>query len=147
VLKTDEAFPLAEEQERALERRRFLGLAGCAAVLVAAGEWAGWRLGTAARPPLEVTVDAASLAPGEALAVGGALAVKLAGGEVVAFDRRCPHLGCPVLWAAARERFECPCHEAAFEARTGRVLFGPPRRGLERAIVRLAGRAGERREL
>ena len=37
----------------------------------------------------------------------------------VAFDRRCPHLGCPVVWAPARGRFECPCHHAAFDARTG----------------------------
>ena len=56
----------------------------------------------------------------------------------IAFDRRCPHLGCPVLWSAERTRFECPCHHAAFDARTGEVLFGPPRRGLAPAIVRRA---------
>jgi len=56
--------------------------------------------------------------------------VRLDADTVVAYERRCPHLGCPVLWSAERGRFECPCHHAAFDARTGRVLFGPPRRGL-----------------
>jgi Rieske Fe-S protein len=83
------------------------------------------------------------MASGEARAIGTgdggeALVVKLTAGEVVAFDRRCPHLGCPVVWAATRERFECPCHRAAFDARTGRVLFGPPRHGLTPAVVRSA---------
>ena len=59
-----------------------------------------------------------------------ALAVRLDDATVVAFDRRCPHLGCPVRWVGERGRFECPCHHAAFDARTGAVLFGPPTRGL-----------------
>ncbi len=41
-----------------------------------------------------------------------------------------------VVWAAERQRFECPCHHAAFEARSGRVLFGPPRRGLSAATIK-----------
>lgn len=133
-------FPVAAAEERHLDRRRFLGVAGCAAVLVAGGEWLARRGEVAAAAPLEIAPpDAAALAVNEARAVavsgGEVLTVKLADGEVVAFDRRCPHLGCPVVWAAERERFECPCHHAAFDARTGRVLFGPPRRGLTAATV------------
>lgn len=136
-------FPVAAAEERQLDRRRFLGVAGCAAVLVAGGEWLARRGEVAAAAPLEIApTEAAALAVNEARAVpvpgGEVLTVKLAGGEVVAFDRRCPHLGCPVVWAAERERFECPCHHAAFDARTGRVLFGPPRRGLTAATVRSA---------
>lgn len=141
MLKKGETFPIREDAERQLDRRRFLGVAGCAALLVATGEWAGWRAAEA--QPLELALAGdADLAPGEARPVAATdgregLVVRLADGEVVAFDRRCPHLGCPVLWSAERERFECPCHHAAFEARTGRVLFGPPRRGLEPAKVRI----------
>ena len=134
-------FPVAVEDERRLDRRRFLGVAGCAALLVAGGEWLARRGETAAAAPLTLApIDTAALAAGEAQAVdaiegGQALVVKLSAEEVVAFDRRCPHLGCPVVWSAANGRFECPCHHAAFDARTGRVLFGPPRRGLAPARI------------
>ncbi|MBY0280097.1 Rieske (2Fe-2S) protein, partial [Candidatus Binatia bacterium] len=94
-------------------------------------------------PPLEVALleGADALAPGEARTLTAAdgreaLLVRVDAHETVAFDRRCPHLGCPVLWSADRARFECPCHHAAFDARTGQVLFGPPRRGLTPATVR-----------
>jgi Rieske Fe-S protein len=138
VLTADE-FPVAAAAERRMDRRRFLGVAGCAAALAVAGEWIGRPFATPAALDLG-TIDAAALPAGSARAVasagGEALVVHLAGGELVAFDRRCPHLGCPVLWAADRQRFECPCHRAAFDARTGRVLVGPPRRGLTPATVR-----------
>jgi nitrite reductase/ring-hydroxylating ferredoxin subunit len=143
VVKKDDAFPLAASAERALDRRRFLGMAACGLVVAAAGEWCAARGDAAPAAPLELELaDASGLAPGEARAVeaagGEALVVRLASGEVVAFDRRCPHLGCPVVWSAERDCFECPCHHAAFEARTGRVLHGPPRRGLVPAMVREA---------
>jgi len=134
------AFPIGEDDERRLDRRRFLGVAGCAALLVAGGEWLGRRVG--AETPLHVRLDGPPPPPGEVRSVvtegREALVVGLADGEVVAFDRRCPHLGCPVVWAAERQRFECPCHTAAFDARSGRVLFGPPRRGLTPATVEVA---------
>jgi len=138
------AFPIGEDDERRLDRRRFLGVAGCAALLVAGGEWLAQRGEAAAAAPLTIDpVDANALADGEARTVAGidggeALVVRLPAGEVVAYDRRCPHLGCPVVWSAANARFECPCHHAAFDAHTGRVLFGPPRRGLTPARMRSA---------
>ncbi|MEO8604377.1 MAG: Rieske (2Fe-2S) protein, partial [bacterium] len=109
-------FPIAERAERRLDRRRFLGVAGCAALLVAAGEWAAGR-DAAIATPLDIALDA-PLAVGQARAVLAAdgreaLAVRLDDASVVAFERRCPHLGCPVVWAAERDRFECPCHHAA----------------------------------
>jgi Rieske Fe-S protein len=138
---TRNPFPVAAAEERRLDRRRFLGVAGCAALLACAGEWLGHN--EAAPPQLELgPVDTASLARGEARIVpaargdGEALVLRLVTGEVVAFDRRCPHLGCPVVWAAARQQFECPCHRAVFDGRTGRVLAGPPRRALTPAVVR-----------
>ena len=120
-------------EERRLDRRRFLYAAGAAAALAVGGELLAHGRGEPA-PPAAPTRLPRTLAPGEALAVpaasGEVLAVRLDADTLVAFDRRCPHLGCPVVWAAAHGRFECPCHHAAFDARTGRVLFGPPRRGL-----------------
>lgn len=141
MLKEDRsAFPAQTAAERRLDRRRFLCTAGAAVVAAAGGHWIARRLGDAraAIPPLR-SEALADLAAGEARAIergdGTTLAVRLADGDVVAFDRRCPHLGCPVVWAAARGRFECPCHHAAFDARTGAVLFGPPERGLTAVTV------------
>lgn len=135
-MRTD-PFPPAVAGERALDRRRFLCAAGSAAILVAAGEWTARRAETVRTPP----PGRVTLPPSTQLAVGEAcevtapdgtavIAVRLDTDRVVAFERRCPHLGCPVVWAAARGRFECPCHGAAFDALSGQVLFGPPRRGL-----------------
>ena len=135
MLKARDPFPIAALAERRLDRRRFLRAAGATAALTLAGEWAGWRLGASPTAGEAVQIpDPAILAPGEARALpsaaGEVLVVRLDADTVVAYERRCPHLGCPVLWSAEHGRFECPCHHAAFDARTGRVLFGPPRRGL-----------------
>jgi len=137
-------FPVGADAERIVDRRRFLWAATAAAAVTVAGEWVA-RGAAAARPArLEVEHDAIHpLAVGDAHATmtsGGAdaLIVRLDASTVVGFARRCPHLGCPVLWAPERGRFECPCHHAAFDARTGRVLFGPPRRGLEPVTIRTA---------
>jgi Rieske Fe-S protein len=128
--------------ERRLDRRRFLCAAGAAVVAVVGGEW----LGAASPAPVfrpVVLPYAADLAVGETRTLemsegGQAIAVRLDAASVVAFDRRCPHLGCPVVWAAARRRFECPCHRAIFDGRTGRVVTGPPRRGLTPVPLELA---------
>jgi len=134
------AFPAEIAAEHSLDRRRFLCTAGAALVAAAGGHWLARRVGEAPAtiPPLR-RESLSDLAAGQARAVehsdGTTLAVRLADGDVVAFDRRCPHLGCPVIWAAARGRFECPCHHAAFDARTGAVLFGPPDRGLTPVTV------------
>jgi arsenite oxidase small subunit len=137
-----EAFPIAAATERKLDRRRFLYVASGAAALTVTGEWIGREVERTRERVLEVSLEAErGLAVGEGCAVadpagGEALVVKLDAATTVAFDRRCPHLGCPVLWSQERGRFECPCHHAAFDATTGRVLFGPPRRGLTPAKLK-----------
>lgn len=147
MLKSDAAdpadrFPPAQKAELELDRRRFLAAAACAGALAALGEWIGSGVETALPAPIELGVaECDGLAAGEARALAlpdgrEALVARLRSGEVVAFDRRCPHLGCPVVWAAELERFECPCHRAAFDGATGKVLFGPPRRGLAAAAIR-----------
>ena len=136
MLTSADPFPQSAAAELTLDRRRFLCGAAAAAALVAGGEWAAGRSGVEDATPSRVTLPAADpLTIGEARAVTtpdgrAVLAVRLDADTVVAFDRRCPHLGCPVVWEAAQQQFACPCHRAAFDARTGNVLSGPPRRGL-----------------
>jgi nitrite reductase/ring-hydroxylating ferredoxin subunit len=130
-----------------IDRRRFLRTAATAVAAVLAAEWWWPWLRRGAPAPAEAVrlIDGGGLAAGQARALTLAdtqqavLVVRLDAASVVAFDRRCPHLGCPVQWSAARGRFECPCHAAAFEARSGHVLQGPPRRGLDPVAIELRG--------
>ena len=54
----------------------------------------------------------------------------------IAVSNRCMHLGCPVRWVDAAERFICPCHGGVYNIR-GQVTGGPPVRPLDRFYNRL----------
>jgi len=54
----------------------------------------------------------------------------------IALSSRCMHLGCPVRYVAAAERFICPCHGGVYDFR-GMVVGGPPVRPLDRFYTRL----------
>ncbi|MGH2851746.1 MAG: ubiquinol-cytochrome c reductase iron-sulfur subunit [Solirubrobacteraceae bacterium] len=54
----------------------------------------------------------------------------------VAITSRCAHLGCPVRWVPAAERFICPCHGGVYDLQGVRVA-GPPPRPLDRFYTRL----------
>jgi Rieske Fe-S protein len=58
------------------------------------------------------------------------LLVHLEADRYVAYSQKCTHLACPVYWEEKNQRLECPCHEGAFEVKSGAVLFGPPPRPL-----------------
>ncbi|MGH2836255.1 MAG: ubiquinol-cytochrome c reductase iron-sulfur subunit [Solirubrobacteraceae bacterium] len=49
----------------------------------------------------------------------------------IALWSRCMHLGCPVRYVEAAERFICPCHGGVYNFR-GEVAGGPPVRPLDR---------------
>jgi menaquinol-cytochrome c reductase iron-sulfur subunit len=49
----------------------------------------------------------------------------------IALSSRCMHLGCPVRYVQAAERFICPCHGGVYNFR-GEVASGPPVRPLDR---------------
>ncbi len=54
----------------------------------------------------------------------------------VALSSRCMHLGCPVRYVSAAERFICPCHGGVYDFR-GMVAGGPPVRPLDRFYTRV----------
>ncbi|WP_372791147.1 ubiquinol-cytochrome c reductase iron-sulfur subunit [Paraconexibacter sp.] len=56
--------------------------------------------------------------------------------QVVALSTRCMHLGCPVRYVSAAERFICPCHGGVYDF-VGRVDGGPPVRPLDRFYTRV----------
>lgn len=53
------------------------------------------------------------------------------GQPYVAITTRCAHLGCPVRYVQASERFICPCHGGVYDF-DGSVSGGPPVRPLDR---------------
>ena len=54
----------------------------------------------------------------------------------VALSSRCMHLGCPVRYVSAAQRFICPCHGGVYDFR-GMVAGGPPVRPLDRFYTRV----------
>src|SRR5215471_8699403 len=56
--------------------------------------------------------------------------------KFIALSSRCMHLGCPVRYVEAAERFICPCHGGVYDFR-GMVAGGPPVRPLDRFYTRL----------
>jgi menaquinol-cytochrome c reductase iron-sulfur subunit len=62
------------------------------------------------------------------------------GQPYVAISTRCMHLGCPVRYVQASQRFICPCHGGIYDF-AGKVEGGPPVRPLDRFYTRVrAGR-------
>jgi menaquinol-cytochrome c reductase iron-sulfur subunit len=59
----------------------------------------------------------------------------------IALSSRCQHLGCPVRWVDAAQRFICPCHGGVYNLR-GQVAGGPPVRPLDRFYTRLNATTG-----
>jgi menaquinol-cytochrome c reductase iron-sulfur subunit len=56
----------------------------------------------------------------------------------IALSSRCAHVGCPVRWVDAAERFICPCHGGVYNL-LGVPVGGPPVRPLDRFYTRVVG--------
>jgi menaquinol-cytochrome c reductase iron-sulfur subunit len=56
----------------------------------------------------------------------------------VAITTRCAHLGCPVRYVQASQRFICPCHGGVYGFQ-GEVTGGPPVRPLDRFETKVEG--------
>lgn len=98
-----------------------------------------------AYPPMKIE-GAESVVPGSFLYFSyptrndAAVLLRAADGEYFAYSRKCAHLGCSVDFNTARRCLTCPCHQGAYDARTGVVLFGPPPRPLDPIVLQM--RAG-----
>jgi Rieske Fe-S protein len=90
------------------------------------------RLPASAAPQLQskggaVGVHLRDAASGSPLGYG-VLVVNL-GPRLQAYDRDCPHLGCPLTWVPEDKQIECPCHGSRF-ASDGALLNPPATTGL-----------------
>jgi arsenite oxidase small subunit len=68
-----------------------------------------------------------------------AILIHLPGGEFVAYEQRCTHLLCPVLYQGEKGRIYCPCHDGVFEPATGERVAGPPPRPLNKIQLEVRG--------
>ena len=55
----------------------------------------------------------------------------------IAISTACMHLGCPIHFVTAAQRFICPCHGGVYDF-VGKVVGGPPVRPLDRFYTRVA---------
>jgi Rieske Fe-S protein len=135
-------FPYDREEEAQVTRREFCNFLGLtsAALFVGAAGFAGkaaFDARSTPQFPLSKIEGAESLLRGSSLnfhypsTKDSAILVRTLDGELHAFGQKCTHLACPVYFERAHQRLECPCHDGAFDAKTGNVLYGPPPRPLD----------------
>lgn len=68
-----------------------------------------------------------------------AILLHLPDGRFAAYSGRCTHLSCAVYYDKGSEKLLCPCHEGAFDPRTGDPVAGPPQRSLPKIKVQQDG--------
>ena len=135
-------FPYERDEEAQVTRREFcnfLGLTSAALFVGAAGFAAKAALDARKSESLTPAIinGAGALAPNSSLNFNfpterdSAILVRTADGAYHAYGQKCTHLSCPVYYSRDHQRLECPCHEGAFDAATGNVLYGPPPRALD----------------
>lgn len=135
-------FPYERDEEAQVTRREFCNFLGLtsAALFLGAG---GFAAKAALESRKETTFAAARIEGAETLAPNSALnfhyptekdsaiLIRTESGEYYAYGQKCTHLSCPVYYERQHKRLECPCHDGAFDAATGNVLYGPPPRPLD----------------
>lgn len=57
----------------------------------------------------------------------GTVYLRNVGGNVIAFNDVCPHLGCKIDYKGSNKSFFCPCHASAFELDGKKANPIPPR--------------------
>ena len=143
-------FPYERDEEAQVTRREFCNFLALTstALFVGAGVFATKSALDARNEPTFAPTqipNAAQMPVGSALNFryptekDTAILVRVSETEYYAYGQKCTHLSCPVYYEKEHGRFECPCHEGAFDVKTGNVLYGPPPRPLDRIeIERLA---------
>ena len=145
-------FPYERGEEAQVTRREFCNFLGLtsAALFVGAAGFAGKAVLEARDNPTfqpALINGAENMPPNSALNFqypgehDSAILVRAADGSYHAYGQQCTHLSCPVYYSREHQRLECPCHEGAFDAATGKVLYGPPPRPLD--VIELEGHGGQ----
>jgi len=144
-------FPYERDEEAQVTRREFCNFLGLTSAALFVGA-AGFATKAAIDSRKSETLLSAQIDGAETLAANSslnfsypterdsAILVRTADGAYHAYGQKCTHLSCPVYYSRDHQRLECPCHEGAFDAATGNVLYGPPPRALD--AIELESREG-----
>jgi Rieske Fe-S protein len=136
-------FPYDRGEEAQVTRREFCNFLALTSTALFVGA-AGFAAKAALDARSEPSFTPALISGAENLPVGSALnfayptekdsaiLVRASETEYYAYGQKCTHLACPVYFEKQHGRLECPCHEGAFDVKTGNVLYGPPPRPLDR---------------
>lgn len=106
---------------------------------------AKWRKQAVEYPPMKIE-GAEQLLPGSFMYFSypthkdDAVLLRAPEGEYFAYSRKCAHLGCTVNFNDTRRCLLCPCHQGAYDMRSGLAIFGPPQRPLDGIVLQM--RAG-----
>jgi Rieske Fe-S protein len=145
-------FPYERDEEAQVTRREFCNFLGLTSAALFVGA-AGFATTAALDAGKSESLASARIEGAEALAPNtslnfaypterdSAILIRSADGAYHAYGQKCTHLSCPVYYAREHQRLECPCHEGAFDAATGEVLYGPPPRALD--VIELETRDGQ----
>jgi arsenite oxidase small subunit len=139
---------LLGDESSQITRRTFCNdlLLTSTAVVLAAGTVAGESVSA---QESEIAYPAKKIEGAEQLILGSSLyfdyptrndpavLLRSAEGEYVAYSRKCSHAGCSVEFDSGRRCLKCPCHQGAFDARMGLVMFGPPRSPLDQIVLQM----------
>jgi nitrite reductase/ring-hydroxylating ferredoxin subunit len=140
-------FPIDTAQDNYVARRDFTKFLVLTSAAFTTGQFviaARGLAGGSAVAPAPFAIIAADRLP-----VGGAkafvfpsehdacLLVRVDEDTYVAYGQECTHLSCAVVPEPDKNRFFCPCHEGAFDLRSGRPIAGPPKRPLPRVTLEI----------
>jgi nitrite reductase/ring-hydroxylating ferredoxin subunit len=142
-------FPIDTPQDQYVARRDFMKFMVLISLAFTAGQfWIGmqnWARRRRGLPPLKKIATARDIPVGGAVTfvypreTDRCVLIHPEQGVLLAYSQQCTHLSCAVIPQPEHDRLFCPCHEGAFDLRSGRPIAGPPDRPLARIVLDVRG--------
>jgi nitrite reductase/ring-hydroxylating ferredoxin subunit len=138
-------FPIDWPQDHYVSRRDFTKFMVLTSLAFTAGQFwiviQNYLRTRRGQLPLQKIADVNEIAIGGAVSFAypeahdSCLLLRTGESTFIAFSQKCTHLSCAVVPQMDKGRFQCPCHEGAFDLTTGEPIAGPPRRPLPKITV------------
>jgi Rieske Fe-S protein len=142
-------FPIDAPQDQYVARRDFMKFMVLISLAFTSGQfWIGaqnWLRRRRGLPDLKKIASVADIPVGGAVTFAypeetdRCILIHPEPGVLVAYSQQCTHLSCAVIPQPEHNRLFCPCHEGAFDLRSGSPVAGPPNRPLTRIFLDVRG--------